>query len=353
MKNIAIDFSHLGDLCGFGNIAKNFSKTLVEACPTDFHLIFVVPERFVGTFGNNVDYVRREQIRKDLARLNKPIHLWHATDQQFRYRHRSPETIQLLTVHDLNFLYEKKYFRKWRHQLKLKWDVKKSDYITVISHYVQKEMAAHVDMSRKGCTVIHNGIDDPDVSKAERPDFIGRAEEKFFFTIGQIREKKNFHKLIPMMRYFPDYKLFICGDDHFKYARELRRLIDEHGQGRCILVGKIDESHKIWLYQHCRGFFFPSRLEGFGIPVLEAMRFRCKVFASRLSSLPEVCGHYADYWEHFEPEYMANVVKNGLVSWDRNSRKADEIVDYALSFNYESYTKQYISLYRKLLAERL
>jgi glycosyltransferase involved in cell wall biosynthesis len=100
---------------------------------------------------------------------------------------------------------------------------------------------------------------------------------------------------------------------------------------------------------HADALLFPSKLEGFGIPVLEAMRFGTKVFSSRFSCLPEVCSTHASYWDSYEPELMAEVVKKGLEGWSRDGKLAVEARTYSRSFNYDHYTEQYIALYRQLL----
>ena len=116
-----------------------------------------------------------------------------------------------------------------------------------------------------------------------------------------------------------------------------------------VLTGKIKDEEKRWLYAHAQAFLFPSRLEGFGIPVLEAMRFRCKVFSSRFSSLPEVCDRHATYFDSYTPEAMAATVRKGLSTWQKDGETATAAKDYSLSFSYQRYTRQYVTLYQQLL----
>ena len=106
-----------------------------------------------------------------------------------------------------------------------------------------------------------------------------------------------------------------------------------------------------WLYAHAQAFLFPSRLEGFGIPVLAAMRYRCKVFSSRFSSLPEVCSEHASYFDDYTPETMAKVVREGVATWEKNGPQATAALTYSQGFNYDIYTETYIRLYRQLLTE--
>lgn len=351
MKTVLIDFSHINSFCGFGEIARNYSRCLVEADTSDMHLVFLLPENMKGAFGDKYSYVSCENMQKDLEQLGFPIDLWHTTDQLFRYKRGGENTIQLLTVHDLNFLREKKHIHRLKHIFKTRWKVKKSDYVTVISHYVENDVRKYIGAKDKDIQVVYNGIADLETGNRVKPSFVKDDNEQFFFTIGQIREKKNFQKLVPMMKYLPEYKLYISGDDHFKYAQVIRNLIHEYGEGRVVLTGKITDDEKRWMYDHCQAFFFPSRLEGFGLPGLEAMRFRCKVFSSKFSSLPEVYGKYATYWDDYEPQAMAKVVRDGIASWSKDSDFATEMVQYSKGFNYQRYTEEYLSLYRKLLAE--
>lgn len=151
------------------------------------------------------------------------------------------------------------------------------------------------------------------------------------------------------MRYFPNYKLYICGDNHFKYYNEIMSLIRPEDRERILVPGKITDEEKCWLYAHAQAFLFPSKLEGFGIPVLEAMRFGTKVFSSRFSSLSEICSSHATYWDSYEPEAMAKVVSEELKGWQRNGKEALEAKAYSESFNYERYTQEYVALYQKLL----
>lgn len=350
IKHILVDFSHYDALCGFGEIARNYAPRLAAYPNPGVRYIFALPKDCHGKFGDHIIYIDSDNRKNEVRRLDVPIDLWHATDQQFYYRRRAKGTIQLLTIHDLNFLREKRGIHRLRHILQLQWRIRHSDCITAISKFVRDDVVNHYPEAReKGMEVIYNGINDDTEGEQQRPPFVKSDDERFFFTIGQIREKKNFQLLVPMMHHLPEYRLYICGDDHYSFAKELRQLIGAEGEGRVVLTGKISDAQKSWLYAHCAAFLFPSRLEGFGIPVLEAMRYHAKVFSSRLSSLPEVCGPYADYWTDFSPEAMARVVRCGTEGWDRDSRAAHEAEIYSRKFNYDTYTAQYVSLYRRLL----
>ena len=96
MKQVLVDFSHLADMNGFGEIARNYAPLLAKAPLDDIHLIFVVPDALVGSFGSHIDYIRRNKKREDLRKLPYHIDLWHATDQQYHLAPLAPyRTTQL------------------------------------------------------------------------------------------------------------------------------------------------------------------------------------------------------------------------------------------------------------------
>lgn len=91
--------------------------------------------------------------------------------------------------------------------------------------------------------------------------------------------------------------LVISGTVHAKtnvLATDVASLIAELGLGeRVKLLGRVPERDLPALYRGAKMFVYPSRYEGFGLPVLEAMSMKCPVIASSVASLPEVCGEAA------------------------------------------------------------
>jgi glycosyltransferase involved in cell wall biosynthesis len=113
------------------------------------------------------------------------------------------------------------------------------------------------------------------------------------------------------------------------------------------MPGAVDEATKLWLYAHCEAFLFPSLSEGFGLPVAEAMTFGKPVFISNLTSLPEVGGEDAFYFENFEPESMAQVVGEGLRDFQRNALRRERLRQRAARFSWRSVAAEYWKLYQE------
>ncbi len=353
MRQVLIDHSTLGRFCGFTEISENYGRILAQTDVPDIHFTYLVPEKYFGYFGDKVSYVSCEHPIKDLNKLGYSIDIWHSTQQLFKFRKRFRHAKQLMTIHDLNYLWEKHGIHKLKHIIRGKLRLMRSDYITVISKFVADGIKRHCHLGKRPMIVIYNGVRDVENGPREKPSFVDDGT-KFFLAVGQVVERKNYSSLLAMMKYFPDHRLVICGDLRNKrYVRIFKEKIESSGiKDSIVLAGGVSEAEKNWLYAHCEALMMPSKLEGFGLPVIEAMRFGKPVFCSTLTSLPEIGGDQAFYWENFEPGYMANVVRKGLEAFLEPGRKESEIA-YAGRFDYEEYTKKYIELYRKILNNQI
>jgi glycosyltransferase involved in cell wall biosynthesis len=282
-----------------------------------------------------------------LAKKPRP-QLWHAL-------HQFPKVFPpkgvpfLLTVHDLNFLHEKKSNKQKKYLQKLQQNIDKADAISVISDYTKSQLEQHIDTKGKNIQRIYNGVELKAFPHAKRPKYL--PEKPYFFSIGIISEKKNFHQLIPLMKAFPDYHLVIAGTNTSAYAQKIRDLAKENGvEKQLILPGGISEEEKYYLYSHAAAFLFPSLAEGFGMPLIEAMHAGIPVVANKACSLPEVGGDIAFYWDSFEEEAMINTVNQALTSFRNNPGLfAEQSKKHAANFSYEKSILQYLDYYKKLL----
>ncbi len=114
---------------------------------------------------------------------------------------------------------------------------------------------------------------------------------------------------------------------------------------RIYFTGPISENDKQWYYTNCVGFVFPSIAEGFGLPVIEAMAKGKPVFLSSLTSLPEICDHYAFYFSDFPMESMQKTLEEGLRVYVQNNMQ-ESIITHAKSFDWSITAKKYLDIYR-------
>lgn len=280
--------------------------------------------------------------------FNKSYDIWHSL-QQFPSHFPSNKPKFILTIHDLNFLYEKNEVHKLLYLRRLQRNIDRADYITAISDFTKNNIEDHLNLRGKKIRTIYNGISVDTEGPGLKPGYVGK--KKFFFSIGIFNEKKNFHTLLPVMNYFKDYKLIIAGNTDTNYGRLIRKQIDELNlTDRVILPGKVSDDEKHWLYRNCSAFLFPSIAEGFGMPVIEAMKFGKPVFLSNFTCLPEIGGDLAFYFEDFDKNHMAAFIENKLSYFNDNQVIIeDKIKKHADRFSWQICIEQYTSLYQEIL----
>lgn len=347
-KTVLVNLCDLSNpTCGFGQIALNYGKQFSEA-HKDVHFVFLIPDNSCRSFGEKVSYiVIRRFLNKRFSFMLPKVDIWHSVNQQQKLLRLGGDTKFIYTIHDLNFLIEKNAIKAKRKLRKVQKLVDKATVITAISHYVADDLRKHLDLKGKEIRVIYNGVERIDHLPGKQPGFA--RNRPYFFTIGQIRTKKNFHVLLDVMRAFPEYDLYICGDDHFDYAQFIKEQIQEKCLSNVFLTGKISQDEKVWLYRNCEAFLFPSKIEGFGLPVIEAMQFGKAVFSSNCTSLPEVCGGHAVIWDNFETDYMVQSIRDNLLEFYKDTKRIERMKEYANSFSYEKHIQAYLDLYQELL----
>ncbi len=118
---------------------------------------------------------------------------------------------------------------------------------------------------------------------------------------------------------------------------------------RVRLIGTVSENEKHWYFKNCKAFVFPSVGEGFGLPVIEAMYFGKPVFLSTHTSLPEVGGDAAYYFNDFSPESMQCVFEKGMNDFCSNDNRVTAVKKQAALFDWNKNAKEYLEVYRKFI----
>ena len=330
---------------GLGRVSLDFSQELVKSDGFDY--TYLIPSCAQADLMKNQPIIELNNLRKLSSDFMKEFSVCHIIHQLPKFSYRKARKI-VLTIHDLNFMYVKndRKQKKYRHIVQSAVD--KADAICFISNFTRDDCFNHLSISPDKITkVIYNGVGELPPS-SEKPDWC--PDSDFLFSIGQFLSKKNFHVLLPLMKQLPHISLVIAGENKTAYGQELRKLVHQYRlESQVILPGPVSETEKSFLYDRCNAFVFPSLAEGFGLPVIEAMKCGKPVFCSDKTSLREIGDRYAFFWEHFDPGYMSEVLTRGLNTFNCDSSIKTGQVRYANSFTWEKNVKDYIDIYKQLI----
>lgn len=316
--------------------------------------LFIVPIGYKGVFGGEVGYIEVPyRLRKIVRYLPLKVELCHLTHQFSRIKQMLFARRNLLTVHDINFIYEKTGSRLERYIRRFHRRLDRVDSLSYISRFVKEDVAAHFAPAHPG-RVIYNGVADLTENADSQTDITRWGlPEGYLLHVSSLMPKKNAHLLVEMMAHLPDEQLVIVGNWGGNYGRQLKERIAELGLTNIRTLDPVSDAEKAALYSHCRGFLFPSQCEGFGLPPLEAMYFGKPVFLSTLTSLPEVGGPAAYYYEELDPAAMAAVTRRGLETFYADEHRAAEAVrSWARRFNWEQCADEYINCYLDILGDK-
>lgn len=130
-------------------------RSLINENHGEFDLGFYVPGRYKGRWGESFYYKKKCLLDKIAVVSPAKCQLWHTTFQLAHYVPCNGKV--LLTVHDLNFLYEKSDHKQQKYMAKLQKLVDRADRIVAISEFTKDDLIAHTDVGDKRIDVIYNG----------------------------------------------------------------------------------------------------------------------------------------------------------------------------------------------------
>ncbi len=343
MKKIILEFEKIRDpFSGLGQYCLHLGKELSSKEDVFFYLNQKFPHPF-----SQEKVVALKSLHKTFKFLAPKADLWHAIHQDSKFLPRNSSAKYILTIHDLNHIAEHSNpFEVKSYLSTLQKRIDHSQGLTFISKYTKNFVAQHLKIDHVPSEVIYNGICLDEAILPQKP--AGITEGAFLFSVGTVLPKKNFHVLVEMLKLLPDLNIFLAGSLFSSYAKEIKELITKFQlENRFILLGTISDAEKIWLHKNCTGFVFPSLLEGFGLPVAEAMANGKPIFLSRLTSLPEVGGEGAYYFDNFKADHMAQVVSEGLKNF--NEERKLKLLKRSELFNWKKAANDYYSFYQKVL----
>ncbi|MCM8785119.1 MAG: glycosyltransferase family 4 protein [Candidatus Omnitrophica bacterium] len=269
---------------------------------------------------------------------------------------------QIVTVHDLipliyPYLTEPLSFQEFKFNITKV--IKRADKIITVSYSTKKDIIKFFNISPEMIEVIHLAADEiyRPIEDEKVIDYIKKrygVDDRYILYVGTIEPRKNIPRLIDafviVKEKFPEYKLVLCGKIGWKsdfFYRKIRE-VPEKIKKDIILTGYVPLSDLPYLYNRCEVFVYPSLYEGFGLPVLEAMRCGVPVITSNVSSLPEVVGDAGILINPENKEEIVEAILSVLNSEDLKKTLSRKGLERAKLFSWEKTAKETIGIYKKI-----
>lgn len=225
----------------------------------------------------------------------------------------------ITTVHDMTLLKTYNSDKNWLlfhfKQMVGKFVFKRvgktSAHILAPSEFTKQEYAKFAGIQPKKITVTYEaaGIKDTRAKQYKLP------YKKFLLYVGQQSDYKNIKRLIvahqSLLSENPSLGLVLVGAKNTS-AKQNEAWAQKNGYKNILFTGFVSNEELAWLFKNCSAYVFPSLMEGFGLPGLEAMAYGAPVASSNATCLPEVYGDAAEYFNPEDTSDMAGVIKKIL-----------------------------------------
>lgn len=330
-KTIGIDARMYGYAqTGIGNYIRHLLADVFEHDQDNNYVIFLMPEEFDAFMVPNK---RVRKVKTDCKwygwkeQLIFPFQLYKERLDLMHFTHFNSPILYfkkaITTIHDVTPYFfpghkMKSPLRRICFRLVFFSSVRKAKRIIAVSESTKKDIIRYFRISGNKIQVIYEGADEQ-FRVIEDQAAIDEIKQKhglkkpFLFYTGVWRNHKNLVGLIRAFkivreRYHLDIDLVLGGKED-PYYPEVRRTWEALGLGDSIIpVGFIDQAELPIFYNAATAFVIPSFYEGFGLIGLEAMSCGTPVISSDRTSLPEILGQGAIYFDPDKPEEIAEKI---------------------------------------------
>ncbi len=224
----------------------------------------------------------------------------------------------------------------------------RADKIIAISHSTKNDLVRLYDISPEKIVVIHLASS---LKGDSAPHNIKHFNEPYLLFVGKRDHYKNFEGLIQAFAASDSLKKsfhIVCfGGEPFS-NREKERLKELGIEGRVHNV-RGGDGLLCNYYINAVAFVCPSLYEGFGIPILEAMEFSCPVVCSNTSSIPEVAGDAAVYFDPADPASIQHALETTLFDKNLLAYLERRGLERQSKFSWDRCANETLAVYNSLL----
>ena len=289
---------------------------------------------------------RSKGIVSDLKRDG--IQLFHGLSGELPIGIRKSGIKSVVTIHDLIFLRHPEFYH-WIdtkiYAWKFRQTIREADHIIAISACTKRDILEYGDVDESKISLIYQSCAPKfTVSQSAAPP------ERYILSVGSIEARKNILLAVKALPYLPEeLKLVIVGR-HTPYTDEIIAFAEKKNLSHRIKImhGVSDEALPK-LYAEAEAFVYPSRYEGFGIPIIEAISCGLPVVACTGSCLEEAGGPDSLYVDPDDAQAMAHAIRQVLRGAEGREVRISNSQQYIKRFAGNDVAGQVVELYRSLL----
>lgn len=298
----------------------------------------------------NGKYSRNYNVKKYYKKCDKDTLIWSTTQHGYKTTAK-----QIVTIHDVTPI----KFPKGRisqyiyYKFFLPSVLKNTDLVFTVSESTKKDIVDIYKYNHLNIKVVYEALENEklefDESSLKKYNLL---KNEYFVIVGIHFPYKNIEIVLDALKNekLKENRLVIIGNSNNEYGMKLKKYVDKLGiANRVQFTNYIENAQRNALIKNSKACIYPSLYEGFGLPVLEAMRIGVPIISSNASSLPEVGGEAAIYFNPYNIEELIKIlddVNNNRIDMEKRKELG---IENLKKFNWEQVKENMLKEVEKIM----
>ena len=314
---------------------------------------FVFPKKKLGKIYKSL--WRTKNIVKQL--LEDKVQIYHGLSGELPLGLRNSGIKSVVTIHDLIFLRHPEYYH-WFDRKMYTWKfhqtIKQADRIIAVSECTKRDILEFGKIDPEKISVIYQSCNPkftnmPTEGEMEATSKKYDLPKRYLLCVGTIEERKNLMLAVRSLSLLPEDIHLVAVGKKTKYADKVMETADKTGVShRLHLLSGVSDDELNVIYKKAEVFVYPSRYEGFGIPIIEAIFCGLPAVASTGSCLEEAGGPDCLYVNPDDTEGMATTIMQLLNNEEERKRRITSSLEYVQKYKGTNIANAVIEVYEEL-----
>ena len=360
---------------GLGNYSRFVIEALSRACGSGAYFRLYIPKRkankefdAIAQMPNVEAMVPRGGVWQKLSAVWRTLRvaadakgdevaLYHGLSNELPMGLARRGIRSVVTIHDLIFLRYPSYYKpvdRMIYEWKFSSACKRADRIIAISECTKRDIVKFFGTDPDKIDVVYQGCDkmfSQPVEESKRSEVIERYElpQRYLLTVGTLEERKNLMAIVEALALLPQDIHLVAVGRRTPYTERVVSRIEELGlTDRVHILSDVAYTDLPAVYAGAEVFVYPSRFEGFGIPIIEAMSVGIPVVAATGSCLEEAGGPSSKYVSPDDRWELADAIKSIISDEELRRKMTDDGRQYVERFAPENVARGIMNCYRHI-----
>ena len=360
---------------GLGNYCRTLINDMIRRNDSNMKLLLYTPDKGRDVLRNQIiesDNSRFIFPKKKLGKIYKSlwrtknivkqliedkVQIYHGLSGELPLGLRNNGIKSVVTIHDLIFLRHPEYYR-WFDRKMYTWKfhqtIKQADRIIAVSECTKRDILEFGKINPEKISVIYQSCNPKFTNMPTEGEMEDTAKkydlpERYLLCVGTIEERKNLMLAVKSLNLLPEDIHLVAVGKKTKYADKVKKTADKIGVShRLHLLSGVSDDELNVIYKKAEVFVYPSRYEGFGIPIIEAIFCGLPVVASTGSCLEEAGGPDCLYVNPDDPKGMAAAIMQLLNNEEERKRRITSSLEYVQKYKGTNIANAVIEVYKEL-----